>query len=314
MTSYLILFLIILFMLFIIVLGISYYAYRMAFYMPKRPADEVYRLPPGMTEENMGAAIEKFLKEMLARPFEAVTVTAYDNRKLFGRYYHVADGAPIHILFHGYKSSPFIDCSGGTYLALKLGHNALVVDHRSHGKSEGNTITFGILERKDCLCWVRYVTERFGEDVPIILAGLSMGAATVLMTADLALPTNVKGIFADCPYSSPKEIIQKVCRDMKLPPKLLYPFIKLGAFVFGRFNLEESSALTAVQKAQVPILLIHGESDGFVPCSMSKAIEEVCKAPVTLVTIPGAGHGRSYLVNPGTYEKAVIQFINSILY
>lgn len=314
MITFGIIFIIILFLLSVLVLGISYYAYRMAFYMPKRPADEVYRLPPGMTEENMGGAIEKSLKEMLARPFEGVTVTACDNRKLFGRYYHVADGAPVHILFHGYKSSPFIDCSGGTYLAMKLGHNVLVVDHRSHGKSEGHTITFGILERKDCLSWIRYVNERFGTDVPIILAGLSMGAATVLMAADLSLPSNVKGIFADCPYSSPKEIIQKVCRDMKLPPKLLYPFIKLGAFMFGHFNLEESSALDAVQKAQVPVLLIHGENDGFVPCSMSMAIERVCKAPVTLVTIPGAGHGRSYLVNPAAYEEAVIKFINNILY
>lgn len=314
MITFGIIFIIILFLLFALILGIAYYAYRMAFYMPKRPKDEMYRLPPGMTEENMGEAIEKSLKEMLARPFEGVTVTACDNRKLFARYYHVADGAPIHILFHGYKSSPFIDCSGGTYLAMKLGHNVLVVDHRSHGKSEGHAITFGIMERKDCLSWIQYVNERFGADVPIILAGLSMGAATVLMAADLSLPSNVKGIFADCPYSSPKEIIQKVCRDMQLPPKLLYPFIKLGAFWFGHFKLEESSALEAVQKAQVPVLLIHGESDGFVPCAMSKAIHKACKAPVTLVTIPGAGHGRSYLVNPVAYEKAVIQFINSVLF
>lgn len=305
--------LIILIILIILVLAISYFSYRMAFYMPKRPDDEVYRLPPGMTDANMGQAIEKSMKEMLARPFEAVTITGHDGRKLYGRYYHTADGAPVQILFHGYKSSAYIDCSGGTYLALKLGHNALVVDQRSHGKSEGNTITFGILERRDCLCWTNYICERFGMDIPIILTGLSMGAATVLMAADLSLPSNVKGIFADCPYSSPKAIIQEVCSSIKLVPALIYPFIRLGAFLFGHFNLEECSALSAVQNAVVPILLIHGENDNFVPCQMSYDIQKNCKAPVTLVTFPGAGHGRSYLTNPKHYEETVNEFVKNIL-
>ncbi len=305
--------LIILIILIILVLSISYFSYRMAFYMPKRPEDEVYRLPPGMTDDNMGQAIEESMKEMLARPFEAVTVTSHDGRKLYGRYYHSADGAPVQILFHGYKSSAYIDCSGGTYLALKLGHNALVVDQRSHGKSEGNTITFGILERRDCLCWVNYVCERFGKDIPIVLAGLSMGAATVLMAADLPLPSNVKGIFADCPYSSPKAIICKVCGSIQLVPSLIYPFIRLGARLFGHFNLEECSALSAVQHATVPVLLIHGGNDSFVPCTMSAEIEQACKAPVTFVTVPSAGHGKSYLEDPKLYESTVLQFLKTVL-
>ncbi len=305
--------LIIFFILLIITLAIAFYAYRTAFYMPKRPEDEVFRLPPGMTNDNMGPAIEKSMNTMLTLPFEAVTVTSFDGRKLYARYYHSTDGAPVQILFHGYKSSPYIDCSGGTYLALKLGLNALVVDQRSHGKSEGNTITFGVLERKDCLCWIHYVCQRFGKDVPIVLAGLSMGAATVLMASELELPDNVKGIFADCPYSSPKEIILKVCKESGLPPKLIYPFIRLGAFLFGHFHLEESSAVTAVQHAKVPVLLIHGADDSFVPCSMSSEIEKACKAPVTLVTVPGAGHGRSYLVDPKRYEAAVLKFMETVL-
>ena len=299
--------------LLLVILAIAFYAYRITFYMPKRPADEVYCLPPGMTEENMGPVIHKSLNEMLMRPFEPITITSSDGKKLYGRYYHTSDGAPIHILFHGYKSSPYIDCSGGTYLAQKLGHNALVVDERSHGKSEGNTITFGILERKDCLCWVQYVCSHFGPNTPIILAGLSMGAATVLMASNLALPSNVKGIFADCPYSSPGEIIQKVCADMKLPPKLIYPFIKLGALLFGHFHLEESSAIDSVQHTIIPILLIHGENDSFVPCHMSYEIQKNCKSSVTLVTFPGAGHGRSYLADPKRYEEAVLEFAKNIL-
>lgn len=305
---------IIIFCIFIIlILVFSYYAYRIAFYMPKRAESENYILPPGMTMENMGPGIAQCMKEMLDRPFEPVTITAFDGQKLFGRYYHVADGAPLQIQFHGYKSSPYIDMSGGNKLARNMGHNALAVDQRSHGKSNGTTITFGVNERKDCLCWINYVCERFGADVPIILSGLSMGAATVLMATDLDLPANVKGVIADCPYSSPKEIILKTAGDMKFPARVTYPFVRLAAYIYGHFNLEESSAVEAVKNSRVPILIIHGESDDFVPCDMSREIAKTCTAPVTLVTIPGAGHGRSYLVDPKRYEEAIKEFTENIL-
>lgn len=304
---------IVIFMLLLFILTFSYIAYRMAFYTPKRPEGDLCTLPPGMTKENMGPDIAKCMKEMMERPCEEVSITSFDSKKLFARYYHVQDHAPVQIMFHGYKSTPFVDMSGGSKLAGKLGQNALVVDQRSHGKSEGNTITFGIKERKDCLCWIKYVLERFGQDTPILLVGLSMGAATVLMAADLDLPANVKGIIADCPYSTPKDIILKTCKDMHFPPKLTYPFVRLGAFLYGHFNLEESSAVLSVQKAKVPILLIHGESDSFVPCHMSHEIQKACASPVTLVTVPGAGHGRSYLVNPKLYEDAILRFTNQIL-
>ncbi len=307
------LFLSLILLLIILVLAFSYYAYRMAFYMPPRPKDQQYALPPGMTMENMNPGIRKSLDRMLAVPFEPVTITSFDGKHLFGRYYHVQDGAPVQIQFHGYKGSALVEMSGGNYLARCMDQNTLTVDHRSHGKSDGNTITFGIKERRDVLCWIQYVCERFGKDTPIILSGISMGAATVLMAADLDLPSNVKGIIADCPYSTPKDIILKTCGDMKYPPALTYPFIKLGARLFGHFNLEETSAVGAVQKARVPILIIHGENDHFVPCEMSREIIHACASAATLVTFPDAGHGRSYLMNPKRYEKEVQTFINNSL-
>lgn len=304
--------LLLIFIFVILILLVSYIAYRMAFYAPTRVKDTDYSMPVGKQYDKVRPGIAKSVDEMLARSYEPVTITSYDGKKLFARYYHAADGAPLQIQFHGYKSSAVLDFCGGSKLAGRLGHNALVVDQRSHGKSEGKAITFGIKERKDCLSWIEYARSRFGENVKIILAGLSMGAATVLMATDLKLPDNVIGVMADCPYSSPKEIIMKVCQDMHLPPKLLYPFIKLGARLFAHFNLEESSAVNAVKQTKLPILLIHGEADHFVPCSMSRRIYEVCPSRIMLETIPDAGHGLSYMVNPQKYEDVTVEFIRKI--
>lgn len=309
-------FLKILLALLLLLLLICYICYRIAFYAPKRVADAdvSIQLPDGEQYVVVRRGIQKSVDEMLARPFEPVWITSFDGTKLFARYYHTADGAPVQILFHGYKSSAILDCCGGSHFAIELGQNALVVDQRSHGKSEGKAITFGIKERKDCLCWIEYVLDRFGSDTKIVLAGLSMGAATVLMAADQKLPENVVGIIADCPYSAPSEIIKKVCRvEMHLPDKLMYPFIKLAAKLYANFDLEESSAISATQHTKLPILLIHGEADSFVPCDMSRAMKKSNPNQITLVTIPGAGHGLAYMTDPKCYEEAVKEFTKKIL-
>jgi pimeloyl-ACP methyl ester carboxylesterase len=216
-------------------------------------------------------------------------------------------------MFHGYKSSAYLDFCGGIKFAIRSGHNVLIVDQRSHGNSDGTTITFGIKERHDCLSWIHYLNNRFGNDTPIILSGLSMGAATVLMASNLNLPDNVTGIVADCPYSSPKEILLKVCRDMHYPATLMFPFIKLGAFLFGHFNLTECDALSCVKESKVPILIFHGDDDRFVPCSMSLALKKANPEQITLEIVPGAGHGLCYVIGPKQYENALEQFYQRIL-
>ena len=191
---------------------------------------------------------------------------------------------------------------------FRMGHSALVVDQRSTGRSEGRAITFGIKERKDCLSWVEFTKQAFGEDVKIILTGISMGAAMVLMSAAEPLPENVKGILADCGYTSPKAIIHIVLRKMGLPVGLVYPFVKLGARIFGGFDLEETSPLEAMKNCKVPVIFFHGEADDFVPCHMSRRNYEVCASRKALVTVSGAGHGLSYPVAPERYLQTLRDF------
>lgn len=296
----------------LLILLAALYPYRTAFYSPKGKHATADAPLQGEQYEQLSEHIYRMSHIMAKIPFEHVVIESFDGLKLSGRYYHVQDGAPIEILFHGYRSHAFRDCSGGHALSRKMGFNALVVDQRSHGESEGKTITFGIKERYDCLAWANYVSNRFGKDTPIILSGLSMGAATVLMAADLNLPKNVACIIADSPYSTPGAIIEKVCEDLHYPVALCRPFIHLAAFVYGRFRLNGCTAKEAVQQALVPILLIHGEEDRLVPCSMSKEIAQVCSCPVAVHTFSGAGHGLSYMVDPVRYEKVVYEFLTSI--
>ena len=294
------------------ILVISYVCYRMAFYAPRNstPVTDAIEFPEGDIYVPFHGVMEQWAREVRAMPFEAMQITSFDGLQLHGKYYEYAPDAPIELMFHGYRGNAERDLCGGVQRCFQLGHSALLVDQRCSGKSQGHVITFGILEHKDCLCWLDHMQKRFGPNARILLTGISMGAATVLMAAGKTLPDNVVGVLADCGYDAPKHIIQKVIRQIGLPEKLAYPFVKLGARLYGRFDLEAASPLEAMARCKVPVLFFHGETDDFVPCQMSKDNFAACQAKKHLVTIPGAGHGLCYPVDPETYLKEMRNFFS----
>lgn len=297
----------------VIVLMISYLSYRKVFHEGNNRQKDTYTIPNGDQYHKERERMLSLIKETDSIPYERVYTEAVDGIQLSGKYYHVKDGAPLHIQMHGYRSNGVRDFCGGNKIARESGHNTLIVEHRAHGESGGHTITFGVKERYDCQCWVNYAVERFGEEIPIFISGLSMGASTVLLAATLDLPSNVVGVIADCPYSSAEGIICKVCGDMKIPAKTAFPIVRLGGRLFGRFDVREADVVSAVAQAKVPILIIHGEADYFVPCKMSEALYGANKEMVTLEIFPCAGHGISYIVDTERYTRVVKKFIDGCL-
>ena len=296
-----------------IVVLISYICFRIAFYAPlsKRTPAGTVSLPEGEAYQAFRESIEKWAEEVRQMPHEDVSITSYDGLTLWGRFYEYAPGAPIELMFHGYRGSAERDLAGGVQRCFRVGRSALVVDQRCGGRSDGDVITFGVREHRDCLSWVEFMLRHFGSDVKILLTGISMGAATVMIAAGQPLSPNVIGVLADCGYTSAKDIIRKVTREIGLPPKLSYPFVRLGALLFGRFDPEEVSPVEALKNCTVPVIFFHGEEDDYVPCQMSRINYEACSSRKKLVTIPGAGHGLSYPVAPEAYLQALQEFFDS---
>ncbi len=282
--------------------------YDVIFSGNKRHMGDEHSLPMGEQYEPYHETITKCVEEVLKVPCEEVEVLSHDGLRLSGRYYHLTDNAPLIIFFHGYRCSAIRDGNGIFLYTRKLGFNVLLVDQRAHGKSEGKTITFGVKERYDCKKWVEYAVKRFGQAQKIYLCGLSMGGATVLMASNLGLPQNVIGILADCPYSSPKGILCNVMKAMGFPAKITYWLAKQSASLIGKFDVEEVTAIETVKESQIPTLIIHGDADDFVPCSMSMDCQLAGEDHVQLVLVHGAAHGMSHCVDTPSYEDAVYKF------
>lgn len=248
-----------------------------------------------------------YLKEHNA---QEVSITSYDGLKLSGTWLETENAKGTIILAHGYRSCKLVEFSMVLELYQGYGLNILLIDQRSHGKSEGRVITFGVKECRDVRKWIDWVNEK-ENNKPVILSGLSMGASTVLFLADEELPTNVKGIIADCGFTSPWDIIGCVFRTVThLPPTPSLWVAELFARVFGSFSLRQKDTKKVLKNSKLPILMVHGKDDGFVPCEMTQQGYDACTGEKELFLVEGADHGLSFLKDTEHYKEKVRAFLD----
>lgn len=256
--------------------------------------------------------IDKYHEAIDNSYHEEIETTSYDNYKLVGDFYPNKKINKVMIFFHGYTSM-FRNDFGSFLEYYNRGYSLLCVDQRAHRRSEGKYITFGVKESRDVKSWCDEIVKRLGSDVEIVLGGVSLGASTVLMSADLELP-NVKGIIADCGFISCKEIIIDVMRQRHIPFSRLFAFI-IGIYcqIFGKFKIEEKTCPKSLSKTNIPILLIHGNNDDFVPykCSVEN-FKYVNSEFKDFLTIDANLHGASYFENPKLYIKTILDFLEKI--
>lgn len=287
----------------------SYYLYRGVFCYPSAKQSDPKQIPDSKAYGTRREEMRRVMEQMKETDWETVYLTAADGCRLFGRLRITDPGAPLFLFFHGYHGTFMWDGYGCFRFCRDRNYNMLMVDERAHGKSGGKAITFGILEREDCRLWAEYAAERTGGKVPIILSGVSMGAATVLMASVLALPESVMAVVADCGYTSPREIIQKTAAAMHFPVGSSYLLLRAGARIFGRFDLEAASPLEAVRQNKLPVLFVQGGKDSVVPMSMCDALFDACAASKERLVVAEAEHAVSAMEDYGAYEAALDAFL-----
>ncbi len=248
-----------------------------------------------------------WMKNQEVKPLQVIS---YDGKKLYGRFVPCENARGTVLFFHGYRSHYAVDFSASMEFYHDLGYNMLFVDQRSHGLSEGRCITFGVKESTDVLSWVTYLAMMLGEEHPMFLSGLSMGATTVLMAADMEFPANVRGILADCGFTSPRDILAVLAEKLyHIPGKAAVAFLEPFARLFMGISLSQWSTEEALAKARYPVLLIHGTGDTLVPSFMSEQSYAACTGEKRLELFDGAGHGVSYLKDKDRYQKFLIEFL-----
>lgn len=240
---------------------------------------------------------------------EVVEITSHDGVSLVGHWIPQAHPRRVIIAMHGWRSSWGQDFGLIRDFWERSGCSVLYADQRGQGQSGGDYIGFGPIERYDCLDWVNWVTGRCGSELPIYLWGASMGSSTVLMASDLPLPENVHGIVGDCGFTSPHDIWKHVAtNNLHMSFRLRSPLAKTMYRRRTQLDAASFSTADALSRTRVPVLLIHGTDDRFVPVEMTFENYKACASPKKLLIVPGAGHCQSYYLERERYEQIVEEF------
>ena len=265
----------------------------------------------------MGSEEEFTIMEQIAgnadilrdKPHTVINLTAGDGTSLTGHWFEVKNAKRILIAMHGWRSSWCQDFGSIADFWQSQGCSVLYAEQRGQGNSGGDYMSFGLLERFDCLDWIKWVNENTNASLPIYLLGISMGASTVLMASELNLPSNVVGIGADCGFTSPEAIWKHVAQNnLRIPYGLHRRAVEDLCRKKINLSINDYSATQALANCKVPVLFIHGTADSFVPIEMTYQNYKACSAPKRLFVVPDAEHGMSYLVDREGYEKETQQF------
>lgn len=299
-------------LLFIIFTAVVFYFFALAFIKQNMGDVDDVDAPVNKPLEKHKEVIRVGIEHIRSTEHKWHYTVSFDGLKLAARYFNNNSDTTV-ILFHGYRSSAARDFSCAVKMYMDFGFNVLLCDQRSHGRSEGTLITFGVKESRDALVWAEYTVEKLGAE-RIILGGMSMGATTVLLSLGLSLPEQVKIAIVDCGFTSPVDIIKKVAKDsFKINATPFLPILNLCCKIFGNFSLYGVNTIDILKNSDIPVLMIHGKADKFVPCSMSEEAFRVCNSKCRLVTVNDAQHGLSFLIDPETVKSSIREFIDENL-
>ncbi len=252
-----------------------------------------------------GSMIRKGREWLLSQPYEDHYITSRDGLQLHGIFIKNPNSDRVAVLVHGYHGSYSFDfASVASAYYHKRNCSVFLPDQRTHGKSEGEYITFGAKERYDIVDWCKYIDNYTENKCKFILSGVSMGATTVLLATAEPDMIKLNYVTADCGYTDPQRIFTHVFKQWYHLPE--FPILNIAKYLcrsLAGFSFDEFSTLEAVKHLKAPVTFVHGEGDDFVLPQNTYDNYNACTQIKSIVTVPDAGHGISYIVDPEKIEK-----------
>ena len=245
--------------------------------------------------------------------FQDLQITSYDGLELFAYYRPAAKKASrlLVVLLHGWRDTP-AQMAAFTQMYLEKTDCHILIPHlRAHGMSQGNHIGYGLPDSQDLLMWTSYMEHHLEGPLHILYHGWSMGAATALITAGSGkLSPSVVGLIADSSYDSlENQLRYTISRRYHFAPDFFFRGISYFSRKVLGYTLRQISPVARASKIEVPVLIIQGTNDTFVPTGMSEKIYEKIQSPKRILLVQDAGHVMSYNVAPSIYSSEVDQFL-----
>jgi hypothetical protein len=214
------------------------------------------------------------------------------------------------MVLHGIADSR-LGAAGFAPMFLAAGYSVLLPDSRGHGRSGGELVTFGLLEKHDVLDWVHWMRQQ-GCAATYGL-GESLGASILIQAA--AVEPAFRAVAAESAFanlSAAGEI--RVRRLLPLPDAIAGRtswLLVAGGLAYARvlygLDFRQVAPVEAIRQTRTPILLIHGIEDRRTPCWHSERLAQANPSAV-LWLVPNAGHVSASSADPQSFRQRVLDW------
>lgn len=223
--------------------------------------------------------------------------------------------AATAVVVHGYKDTGLSMLHIAFMYNRDLGMNVVLPELPAHGHTAGNHIHMGWGDDvAHVVRWIAVADSMFSADsirTRMVLHGISMGAATVMNVGGRDnLPECVRCIVEDCGYTSAWDEFSHELRSMFGLPDfpLMYTTSALCRLRYG-WSFGQANCLEQVSRCRLPMLLIHGDADDFVPTDMVWRLYAAKPQPKRIWLASGSAHARAYSDHPDEYTRVVGDFV-----
>ena len=241
--------------------------------------------------------------------YEEVTLTTSDGLNLAAWYVPNASGRGMVIYCHGHTNHRGQMLEQAAFLH-ENGYSGLLFDFRRHGDSEGDLTTFGYYEWRDAQAALRHVVDERGEKGPVILWGVSMGAATALLTA--TEEPEYDAVIAESSYYAASETLRSDLSRIFGLPKIPFGFLT-GTITELRVGIEIDSldlGRAVAGLGDTAVLLVGGSADRRMPLSNNERLfERIPGARKEIYVAEGATHGDIWEMDREAYAEKVLAFL-----
>ena len=297
----------------------------------EKGADGLYPIPPtgpelfyGSLEPNAREVIDRNRTELdRARRIwaethqpEKITITAEDGCSLAGFIYPANIPSKRWALcVHGYRGS-HDEMEAVAMHYCEHGYNALAIDLRHHGESEGDIVGLGWLDRRDAVLWCKMLVERYGDDIAIVLHGWSMGAATVMLAStEPDVPAQVVACIEDCGFSSFRTLVDAAIAGIPRPiANAIIAAVKPSLQRTHGIDITAPLVRERITRSTIPTFFLHGDHDPLIPPDALGELVSACPAPnCKSWLVPQAGHCQAIIADTPQYFAHVLAFADSAM-
>lgn len=276
--------------------------------------DNINRKIAGCDAGHLGEFLQNNLQWLEDYGYERHYIVSDSGFRLTGYLFKAKQESKTYLFgAHGYRSYGKKEFAGVAQYYLAKGINVFLPDHVASGESEGTRCTFSYHEVRDCFKWLDYLTDNFGEDIKIILHGVSMGSATVMtMGGKEELPENVRMIVADCGFTTAKALFESKLTSMGVPPKALIEGVDIAHKRIQGCSFDELCPVEYIRNVTLPILFVHGAEDNLVPASMAQELYDACPSEhKDILIVEGADHAQAYMFGKQEFEARLDKLLEA---